>query len=41
MKDKGITYGKNRKSDNDKYVYAACVKHMFLTQSARHSPSKR
>lgn len=21
MKDKGITYGKNRKSDNDKYVY--------------------
>ena len=21
MKDKGITYGKNRKSDNEKYVY--------------------
>ena len=21
--------------------HAACVKHMFLTQSARHSPSKR
>ena len=25
MKGKGITYGKNRKSDNDKYVFHACI----------------
>ena len=26
MKDKGITNGKNRKSDNDEYVYGVCEK---------------
>ena len=26
MKDKGITNGKKRKSDNDEYVYGVCEK---------------